>query len=369
MGEVPTSVHVVATQLCARVPGGTGRYVAELVRGLVRTRPDGASVTALGTRDCTAVDRLGVDVVRVAPPLPVLARLWERGLPPRPRVVGVLHAPTLMVPPVRRGHPLVVTVHDAVPWTHPETLTSHGVAFHRRMAQRAAREAAYIVTPTEAVARQVRTYLDPRCPVGAVAPGITAMPEPPDGERRRAARGLRRPYVLFVGTAEPRKGLDVLVQAMAEPDLTPYDLVVVGPPGWGEIDVLGLAARAGVSGRVHVTGRVDELELGSLYAGARVLAMPSRAEGFGFPVVEAMAHGVPVVVTTDPALVEVGGGAAEVVPVGDSTALAAALAAGAEDGPDRRRRAALGQRRAAEFDWDHTAAAMWSVYAYAREAT
>jgi glycosyltransferase involved in cell wall biosynthesis len=369
VGEVPTSVHVVATQLCARVPGGTGRYVAELVQGLVRTRPDGASVTALGTRGCTAVDRLGVDVSRVAPSLRVLARLWERGLPPRPRFDGVLHAPTLMVPPVRRGHPLVVTVHDAVPWTHPETLTPHGVAFHRRMAKRAARDAACIVTPTEAVATQLRTYLDPRCPVRAVAPGVTAVLDPPDGDRRRAARGLRRPYVLFVGTAEPRKGLDVLVRAMAEPDLTPYDLVVVGPPGWGEVDVVALAAGAGVAGRVHVTGRVDELELGALYAGARVLAMPSRAEGFGFPVVEAMAHGVPVVVTTDPALVEVGGGAAQVVPVGDAAALAAALADGAEDGPDRRRRAALGRERAADFDWDRTAAAMWSVYASARATT
>jgi glycosyltransferase involved in cell wall biosynthesis len=365
VSAVPTSVRVVATQLCAPVPGGTGRYIEELVRGLVRTRPDGASVTALGTRHCTAVDDLGVDVERVAPPLPVLARLWERGLPPRPRFEGVLHAPTLMVPPVRRRRPLVVTVHDAVPWSHPETLTPHGVAFHRRMAHRASREAACIVTPTEAVAAQLRTYLDARCPVRAVAPGVTAMPEPPDGDRRRAARGLRRPYVLFVGTAEPRKGLDVLVEAMAMRDLAAYDLVVVGPSGWGEVDVAELAARAGLGGRVHVTGRVDEPDLASLYAGARVLAMPSRAEGFGFPVVEAMAHGVPVVVTTDPALMEVGGDAAIVVPVGDPTALAAALAVGAEDGPDRRRRAALGRERAAGFDWDLTAAAMWSVYASA----
>jgi glycosyltransferase involved in cell wall biosynthesis len=171
--------------------------------------------------------------------------------------------------------------------------------------------------------------------------------------------------VLFVGTAEPRKGLDVLVEAMTERDLAPYDLVVVGPPGWGDVDVAELAARAGLTGRVHVTGRVDEPELASLYAGACVLAMPSRAEGFGFPVVEAMAHGVPVVVTTDPALMEVGGEAAVIVPVGDPAALAAALAAGVEDGPDRRRRVALGRERAAAFDWDLTASTMWSVYASA----
>jgi glycosyltransferase involved in cell wall biosynthesis len=362
VGERPVAVHVVATQLCARVPGGTGRYVEELLRGLVRVRPDHAFVTAVATRACQVVDRLGVRIERLAPPLPVLARLWERGLPPVPRASQVLHAPTLMVPPVRPGAALVVTVHDVVPWTHPETLTPHGVAFHRRMARRAATEAAVIVTPTEAVAVRVRELLAPRGPVHVVPPGVTLMRAPRDGEQRREARGLRRPYVLFVGTAEPRKGLDVLVTALARPTLADLDLVVVGPEGWGDVGVGELGRRARVSDRVHVTGRVDDADLAALYAGAQALAMPSRAEGFGFPVVEAMAHGVPVVVSDDPALTEVAGDAAEVVPIGDAEALAEALAQAAAPGSGRERRVARARARAAEFDWDRTAATMWSLY-------
>lgn len=362
MDDESTSVQVVATQLCARVPGGTGRYVEGLVRGLVRLRPRGSQVTAVATRDCRAVDGLGVDVERLTPPLPMLARLWERGLPPRPRAGPVMHAPTLMVPPVRRPTALVVTIHDVVPWTHPETLTAHGVAFHRRMGMRAAREAAVIVTPTQAVAARVRELLEPLGEVSAISPGVSVAPVPADAPERRARRGLDRPYVLFVGTAEPRKGLDVLVAALARVELAGLDLVVVGPPGWGDVDIAALAGGAGVGGRVRITGRVGDSDLAALYAGARVVAMPSRAEGFGFPVVEAMAHGVPVVVTDDPALMEVAGDAAIVVPVGESEPLATALAAAAADGPERDRVVARGRERGGEFDWDRTAAAMWGLY-------
>jgi glycosyltransferase involved in cell wall biosynthesis len=362
VSERPVSVHVVATQLCSRVPGGTGRYVAELLRGLVRVRPHRARLTAVASRGCQAVDQLGVGIERLSPPLPILARLWERGLPPVPRATDVLHAPTLMVPPVRAGAALVVTVHDVVPWTHPETLTSHGVAFHRRMARRAAAEAAAIVTPTEAVAVRVRELLGPSGSVHVVPPGVPHLPAPRDGPQRREARGLIRPYVLFVGTAEPRKGLDVLVTALARPTLADLDLVVVGPEGWGDANAGEMARRANVWDRVHVTGRVDDADLAALYAGASALAMPSRAEGFGFPVVEAMAHGVPVVVSADPALTEVAGDAAEVVPVGDVDALAEALAQAAGGGSGREQRVAQGRARAAEFDWDRAAATMWSLY-------
>jgi glycosyltransferase involved in cell wall biosynthesis len=165
-----------------------------------------------------------------------------------------------------------------------------------------------------------------------------------------------------VGTAEPRKGLDVLVTALTRPTLADLDLVVVGPEGWGDANVGEMSRRAKVSDRVHVTGRVEDADLAALYAGARALAMPSRAEGFGFPVVEAMAHGVPVVVSADPALTEVAGEAAEVVPVGDADALAEALAQAAAGGSGRERRVAQGRARAAQFDWDRTAATMWSLY-------
>jgi glycosyltransferase involved in cell wall biosynthesis len=229
------------------------------------------------------------------------------------------------------------------------------------MGRRTARDADIIVTPTNAVARQVTEQLAPRCPVVAVPLGVTSRQPPEDGAQRRARLGIRRPYVLFVGTAEPRKGLDVLLAAMAETPLADLDLVVVGPLGWGDVDVRDLAARSGVADRLIATGQVTDQDLDACYEGARVLAVPSLTEGFGLPVVEAMAHGVPVVTSADPALVEVGAGAA-VVSGPDPADLAAACAGVVADGEERQALTERGRLRAAEFTWERTAVAMWEIY-------
>jgi len=163
--------------------------------------------------------------------------MWERGIGPVPRDTDVVHATTLLVPP-KRSAALVVTIHDVVPWTHPETLTSHGVRFHRRMGARAAREADLIVTPTLAVADQVRQVLAPGAEVIAVHPGFSSDLAVPDDARERRNRLVRDDdYLLFVGTSEPRKGLDTLLDALSEPALIGQSLVVVGPRGWGGVDV------------------------------------------------------------------------------------------------------------------------------------
>jgi glycosyltransferase involved in cell wall biosynthesis len=112
-----------------------------------------------------------------------------------------------------------------------------------------------------------------------------------------------------------------------------------------------------------VTGRVDDADLAGLYEGARALAMPSRAEGFGLPVVEAMSRGLPVVTSDDPALVEVGGGATLVTPVGDVDALAAALVRAAGDGADHDRLGQAGRDQAATYSTATTVTALWSLYA------
>ncbi len=355
----PPQVQVVVEQICAKVPGGTGRYTSGLVRALWASQPPGASLAAVLGRLCAATGELPVPVRRLGLPRVALTLLWERGLPPYAARRGVVHAPTLTVPPARAGCRLVVTVHDVVPWTHPETLTARGVRSHHRMGARAARDADLIVTPTRAVADQVRRLLHPSCPVVPVYPGVA----PPLEVHTKNTPDAGRPYVLFVGTAEPRKGLDVLVRALAMPALSGIRLVVVGPPGWGGVSVAQLAEAAGVEDRVEATGFASDTELEQWYAGASALAMPSLAEGFGLPVVEAMARGVPVVVSADPALVEVGGDAVGVVPIGDPHALALALACVVEAGGDRDRARTAGIARAAGFTWEATADAMWQLYA------
>ncbi|MGV1006991.1 MAG: glycosyltransferase family 4 protein [Dermatophilaceae bacterium] len=362
MTPATLSVRLVVDQLCAKVPGGTAWYAGELLRALAGSTPSSAQLTAVAGRRCHALADLPVTVDLLHLPGPLLARLWERGLPPTPPAADVVHAPTLMLPPRSSRYRLVVTIHDVVPWTHPDTLTKRGVAFHRRMGERAARDAALVLTPTHAVAREVRRLLSPAAPVVAVHHGATVRPAPEDADARRARLGVGSGYLLFVGTAEPRKGLDVLVAALARPELAGRRLVVAGPSGWGEVDVRDLARQAGVSDRVLVTGRLSDQDLAAVYAGSRALAMPSRAEGFGLPVVEAMALRVPVVTTDDPALVEVGGGAAVVVTVGDVDALAKALSRVCEQGGDRSALVQQGMRRAAAFDWSATAERLWTAY-------
>jgi len=232
------------------------------------------------------------------------------------------------------------------------------------MGARAAREADLIVTPTVAVASQIRDILSPRADVIAVHPGFSGVLTVPEDARERRARHVRADdYLLFVGTAEPRKGLDTLLDALAEPALKEQSLVVVGPRGWGGIDVSQDAEARGIGDRVTVTGRVDDADLASLYAGASLVVMPSRAEGFGLPVLEAMALGVPVVTSDDPAMCEVGGGATQIFPVGDSTALSAAIARVLNDVALRAKMVEAGRARAQDFDWLDAARTLWSLYA------
>jgi glycosyltransferase involved in cell wall biosynthesis len=363
-------VGLVVDQLFSPVPGGTGRYASELAAALTIAAPAQSTLEPWsawhGPKQLASTAGSlpgGISGLRRLPVgSKLLSRLWERDLGPAPRDVDVVHATTLLVPPKRRAA-LVVTIHDVVPWTHPETLTPHGVAFHRRMGARAAREADLIVTPTLAVADQIRQILAPGGEVIAVPPGFSShLTVPVDARERRARHVGHESYLLFVGTAEPRKGLDTLLDAMSEPDLADQSLVVVGPRGWGGVDVREEAAARGLADRVTVTGRVDDADLASLYAGAALVVMPSRAEGFGLPVLEAMTLGVPVVTSDDPAMREVGGGATQVFPVGDSAALSTAIARVLADAGLRAQMIEAGRTRAQDFDWLASATTVWGLY-------
>ena len=367
---------MIVEQCLAPVPGGTGRYARELAGALAATAPAGSTVTGWTAwhRDRTAARVDGVGGPRVLPlPRRALVAAWERGLGPAPGPADVVHAPTLLAPPRRRTRgrhtPLVVTVHDAVPWTHPQTLTPRGVAWHRRMAQHAARAADRVVVPTRAVADELRAVLpalagDRLVVIGeGVSASLAAVP-PDAGARADRLRLPEQGYLLSLATLEPRKGLDVLLAALADPAAPAVPLLVVGQPGWGGVDPAAAAARLGLpAGRVRLLGRLPDEDLAVVLHRAAALVAPSRAEGFGLPVLEAMAAGVPAVTSDAPALVEVGGGATLVVPRDDPRALAAALRMLLEDQELRARLAAAGPRRAARFGWADAAHALWTVYA------
>lgn len=395
---MPT-LTVIVEQLLAPVPGGTGRVTAELVSAMQASAPAGWRLRTICAfhRDITPAVIPGPgEIAEPAELRPhrllvgrrILAELWSRGLPPWVGGDVVLATTPLFPPrspPWRRpggthAQRRLVIVHDAVPWTHPETLSPRGVHWHRTMIERAAMSSV-LITPGQAAADALAAALGSSHGGGtrgggehapAAAPGVQmlavpwgvsqALQPPTDAVQRRDRLGLPARYLVFVGTVEPRKGLDVLIAALGAVD--PADripLVLIGPNGWGDVDPAGSARASGLPAEaIRATGKLADVDLAAVLQGALALVAPSRSEGFGLPVLEAMTLRVPVVISDAPALTEVVAGAALVTPVGDVPALAEALARISGDDALRRELAERGARRAAEFTWARAAEQVWS---------
>jgi glycosyltransferase involved in cell wall biosynthesis len=350
-------------QLLQPVPGGIGRYID----GLLGSLPDVGVELETFAAGAPPADREPalpgyVDLGR--PYTPWRYELWHRlRWPPIPVRADVLHAPSLAVPPAR-DRPLVVTVHDLAFLRHPEFFTRRGVEFHRRGLAIAHREAAAVLAISEFTRSElISSGFEPHR-VHVVPMAIVVPPVAPDIEldARVAALGLNGPYVLSVGTIEPRKGLDTLAAAFevvrkVHPELT---LVLAGPTGW--LSVSGLEREG-----VRRLGRVDEQTLDALYRRARVCALPSRYEGFGLPALEAMARGCPVVASKATALPEVVGDAGMLVPPGDVSRWSAALLEAVESPDLRSDLSERGRRRAADFTWSACAQAHLDAYTAASD--
>ncbi|HWC81270.1 MAG TPA: glycosyltransferase family 1 protein [Pseudonocardiaceae bacterium] len=361
---------VLAEQLLAPVPGGTGRYTRELTTALAAAAPAGWTVTTAVARhaDPSAALLPGVDGPTVLPlPPRALTAAWEHGLPFWPGGDAV-HAPTPLAPPAaKHGHSLVVTVHDTVPWTHPETLTRRGAAWHRKVITRAVRRASAIVVPTSAVVAELSQHAPPDARVHVIGHGTPkALATPADEQKAREIRfrlHLPERYVLAVGTVEPRKGLTVLVEAMSRPTAPDLPLVVAGPTGWGGVDLASVAQARGLPpSKLVQLGELTDEELGVVLRAASVLAVPSLAEGFGLPLLEAMSVGVPVVHSDAPALIEVAAGTGLMARRNDPAALANALRLVFADETRTQARAEAAKLRAARFTWAHAAEQMWHLH-------
>jgi glycosyltransferase involved in cell wall biosynthesis len=268
---------------------------------------------------------------------------WSRlGYPPAERWLGkfdVLHFSDWMYPPQRRGR-RATTIHDLVPLHFPDWVTPRTRSMHMHKYKNAALTCDVIMANSAFTADDVARTLDfPRDRVVVAHPGIGSAFSP-EGE----AADLGVPYVLTVATLEPRKNLSTLVAAFALLDEPELALVVVGGQGWGEQPQLD---RPGV---VRL-GRVSDDELARLYRGAAVVAYPSRFEGFGMPITEAMASGAPVVASSHPSLDEACGDAAVRADPESPEAFAAAI----RDALTRRDELrAAGLAHAATFSWAQT---------------
>ncbi len=379
-------VAINAEQLLYRSPGGVGRYTAQLLTVLPSLFPEDEVVpfTARhgGARLASAFQRTGVDSFTVARtvvlrwPRPILYEGWmELGWPKLPVLHGaeVVHAPSVAVPP-HPGVPLVVTVHDAAPALFPESFPARGRRFHTQGMAAAGRRADLVLTVSQAAAAEVAAHSAiPSDRIRVVPNGVAAVAVDP--ARREAVLGRRglagRPYVLWVGSLEPRKGVGTLVAAMARmrrrrshgpPSVRDVQLVLAGYPGWLNRDVLSAADAASLGSVMHQLGAVDDDELWCLYSGATVFAFPSRHEGFGLPVLEAMSQGTAVLASDIPAIREVTGGGARLVAAGDVEAWADALEDLLVDEPARARVAAAGKERARGFDVTTSVTAIRAIY-------
>lgn len=376
-----TTLRVIVDQMVAQVPGGIGRYTEELTRAIIKTAPRDCDVEGIISR---VPDERFAEVLAS---LPGLQRLERVGLPRRELALawqfgaftgnsrGMVHATSLMAP-LRRidrantvGEQIAVTIHDVVPWTHPETLTPRGVAWHKAMARRARRYADAIVVPTHAVAKELRQFIDFGDRVRVIGGAVSsALAIPANAGERARALDLPKEYLLTVGTLEPRKGLGALIAALALPGVPDLPLLIVGPKGWGDVDVDAVAREAGLAeGRVRTLGFLSDSDLALVMDRAAAFVFPSLAEGFGLPVIEALNFGTPVIHSDSPALVEVAADAGITVQRDDAAGyperLAEAITRVLSNTELRANLATRGLDRARAFSWRDSAEKVWQLHA------
>ncbi|MBZ5555663.1 MAG: glycosyltransferase [Acidobacteriia bacterium] len=282
--------------------------------------------------------------------------------------VDVVHSTAYTTPAFSHAR-LVVTVHDLSFITHPQFHTEANRSFCVRETGRAAKLAAMVIVPSQVTKQDLQRHFGVPDDRIAVIPEAAAAEFRPvdDASEIRAVLKKHRidgDYLLFVGSIEPRKNLTGLLRAAsgwlrAAPA---RQLVVAGPSGWLNDDVNRLVDELDIRDRVHFLGYVDREDLRALYAGARAFIYPSFHEGFGLPVLEAMACGAPVIASTAPAIEEIAAGAARLVAPDRVDDLRKAIEEVANDDGERARLRTLGLERAARYSWRETARQTLEVY-------
>lgn len=360
--------------------GGTGRYAINLTRAMLGEaaahRPDLEFVVLTGPQTSREVMEefrgrceerfLGAksSVIRSLTLVP--AALRRLG-------VDVFHGMDHVgIPLVGRSCRYVVTVHDVIPLILPETFTPRHRLVVRLALARVRRKADLVVVPSHAVKRDVvRRVGLPEDRVVVTHEGCEPRFRPVRSAAVRrdvAARyGLPSRYVLAVGTLEPRKNLTTLLEAFArlrrdgevDADLR---LVLAGARGWLDQPIFGTVRSLGLENAVRFTGFVDDDDLPAVYSGAALFVFPSLREGFGLPLLEAMACGVPVVTSNISSMPEVAGDAAVLVDPRDVDGLAAAIARMLRDEALRDRLREAGLARSRQFSWEATARRTLDAY-------
>lgn len=379
---------------------GVGRFALELVRSLVLRedidltlwcrRDDSARWASASRGDLTGVPTTGAAHVRALAPTARPSRLaWEqlrlaRLLSRSSDRIEVHHGLHYTMPEHTKV-PVVVTVHDLTFFDHPEWHERTKVAFFRRAIRVAANRATAVLCVSDRTAERLEEICHPAARVFVAPHGVdlekfrpaTAFARPPGagalddlGARDEVileSLSVREPYVLFLGTLEPRKAVPELVAAfdsVAERERE-LSLVLAGRPGWGVVQVEEQLAVSPHRDRVVRTGWVPDEAVPALLRRAAVVAYPAKEEGFGLPALEALACGAPLVTTEGTVMAELAGEAALTAAPGSVSELAQALEAALGDGEPRSRRRTLGLEIAARHTWQASADAHVEAYRWA----
>lgn len=356
-----------------RQGGGIGRYTRELLQ-------------ALYAADTTSHYRLFFASRSPLPhPLPAprpanfharqlpfddvwFARIWHRARLPLPvelitGPIDLFHSPDFTLPPVRRGTRTLLTVHDLSFIRDPDSAVPVLRQYLNAVVPRSVARADHVLADSQATrADLIELYHTPAEKISVLYSGVNAVFRPiADSAILAGVRAKYRlgqaPFILAVGTLQPRKNYVRLIQAFSALSTQPSPLVLViaGGKGWLYDSIFAEVQRLNLQARVIFPGFVDDADLPALYSAAHALAYPSLYEGFGLPMLEAMACGTPVVTSTASCLPEVAGGAALCVPPTEVEALSQALETVVGDEAARAELIARGLARAKTFTWDRAA--------------
>lgn len=367
----------------ARQGAGIGRYTRDIVRALARLDADSRYVLLSAER---GAPRRAADLAW--PPnfsvrsLPLtdrhLAILWQRLRLPIPVEVAtgrldLFHSPDFVLPPVLRAR-TALTVHDLSFLRLPECSSPPLLEYLMRSVPPSVARADIILADSESTRRDVVELLGiPEGRVQVVYAGVEERfgrsVEPDAAEAALRRHGVRRPYILALGTLQPRKNYPTLIRAydrLRREHGVDHQLVIGGGEGWLYEDIYATIGALGLHDDVKVTGFVEDADLPALYRGADLFAFPSLYEGFGIPVLEAMASGTPVVTSDASSLPEVAGDAALLVSPTDVDGLAHAMWRLIDDRGLVAELVRRGRDRAARFTWEAAARSLLAVYASLR---
>ncbi len=347
---------------------GIGSYTLEMMRALAKR--GGARYLGLAHRELGRADELRAAGVEVETQPSRLGLWWQQWKLPRRLAqpdVDLFWSP-LNTLPTQLPKPAVVTVHDLTPVLFPESHTLKLKASVLPFLRRSLDTARVVVADSESTANDLRRYR-PACAdrLRVVYPGVSSVYAPASESEIEATReelGCSNGYILFVGTLEPRKNVELVIEAwedMRNSSTGAPPLVLAGGPGWRSEQLLRRIEELSGAG-LHYLGHVESQRLVRVYQAASVFAYPSFYEGFGLPPLEAMACGVPTVVSNRSSLPEVAGEAALQVDPTDSEELAVVIQRILADAALARDLGVRGVERAAELTWERAATAMESLF-------